>query len=79
MDEVTAQRAFERFYRADVARSPERGGFGLGLSIVKAVVDAHGGTVSIDRPADGGTVVGFRLSRSSRTSVSFTGDPNVPV
>jgi two-component system, OmpR family, sensor kinase len=79
MDEVTAQRAFERFYRADVARSRERGGSGLGLSIVKAVVAAHGGTVSIGRPADSGTVVGFRLPRSSRTSVSFTGDPNDPV
>lgn len=37
---------FERFYRGDSARTRERSGSGIGLTISKAIVDAHGGTIS---------------------------------
>jgi len=55
-----ASRVFERFYRADQARGRRTGGSGLGLAIVAALVDAHGGTVSVDtEPAHGAT---FRIT-----------------
>jgi two-component system OmpR family sensor kinase len=54
-----AERAFERFYRADPARSRSRGGTGLGLAIVAALAAAHGGAVEVDTaPGRGAT---FRL------------------
>ena len=48
---------FDRFYRVDFSRSPAAGGAGLGLSIVKSIMDLHGGTVEIrSEPAQGTTV-----------------------
>jgi len=41
-------RIFERFYRADRSRTGATGGSGLGLSIVKAIITAHGGTISAE-------------------------------
>jgi two-component system, OmpR family, sensor kinase len=52
-------RVFEPFHRADPGRSRDRGGSGLGLSIVAAVVSAHGGTVEA-LPTEGGGAT-FRL------------------
>ena len=53
-------RVFERFYRVDSARSRDAGGAGLGLSIVAALVAAHGGEVSVsDTPGGGAT---FRVN-----------------
>jgi signal transduction histidine kinase len=57
MPEEDAQRIFERFYRADPARARTRGGSGLGLSIVAAIVAAHGGTLSAASTPGAGLVV----------------------
>ncbi|MDB5067295.1 MAG: integral rane sensor signal transduction histidine kinase [Chloroflexi bacterium] len=54
-----AGRIFERFYRADAARSGDQGGSGLGLSIAAAVVQAHGGRIAVDRTPGGGAT--FRI------------------
>ena len=47
MGEEEAAHAFERFYRADPSRARASGGAGLGLSIVGAVTEAHGGNASV--------------------------------
>jgi two-component system phosphate regulon sensor histidine kinase PhoR len=56
-------RLFERFYRVDKGRSRQAGGTGLGLSIVKHIVQAHGGTISVDSQLDEGSLFCLRIPR----------------
>jgi len=54
-------RIFERFYRTDLARARKAGGSGLGLSIVKHIIEAHGNTIHVRSKIDVGTTFGFLL------------------
>lgn len=56
-------RIFERFYRIDTSRSRLTGGSGIGLTISKAIVDAHGGTISVDSKVGEGTEFTIRLPK----------------
>ena len=49
-------RLCDRFYRADTARTQENGGYGLGLSIAKAMIDRHGGKLSVESAENDQTV-----------------------
>jgi two-component system, OmpR family, sensor kinase len=60
MSPEQANRVFERFYRADQARTRATGGSGLGLAIVNALVAAHGGVASVRTAPDRGAT--FRIA-----------------
>lgn len=55
MSEDEVQHAFDRFFRGEKSRNRERGGLGIGLSIVKALVEAHDGKVHIKSRPNLGT------------------------
>jgi two-component system OmpR family sensor kinase len=61
MPSEEAARVFERFYRVDASRARNHGGSGLGLSIVAAIVAAHGGTVSAKSAPGEGMMITVRL------------------
>jgi signal transduction histidine kinase len=62
-------RIFERFAR-DAGDRTSVSGSGLGLAIVRAVADAHGGTVSVDEAEGGGALFAIRLPAALRSSSS---------
>jgi two-component system sensor histidine kinase BaeS len=65
-------RIFDRFARVEADRGRSNGGTGLGLSITKAIVEAHGGSISA--VSDGGRGATFRIMLGG-----FRADPSVPV
>lgn len=67
---------FGRFYRADLGRSCESGGVGLGLSIAQRIVKAHGGTIDVSSEVGSGTSVVVRLpGRVLTSSLEIVADP----
>lgn len=59
--EKDISRIFERFYRVDKARTRQLGGFGLGLSIVKNIIESYGGNISVESIVDKGSTFSFTL------------------
>jgi signal transduction histidine kinase len=56
---------FEPFYRVDASRSRKTGGYGLGLSICKAIIEAHGGTIKVYSKKGEGTQILYTLPLST--------------
>jgi signal transduction histidine kinase len=65
---ITAQdlpRVFERSYRSEKSRSRQSGGAGLGLSIAKGIVEAHGGHIWVNSKPGQGSVFSFTLPKAA--------------
>ncbi|MCP2030983.1 signal transduction histidine kinase [Okibacterium sp. HSC-33S16] len=65
--EADRERIFDRFVRLDEARARDSGGSGLGLSIVREIVTAHGGSVRASAPAQGGARFEVRVPTASES------------
>lgn len=63
LDADAAARAFDRFVRGETSRSRASGGAGLGLSIAQAIVEAHGGTITLDTALGAGCRFTISLPR----------------
>ncbi len=68
IDKVHLPRLFERFYRADKARSRKLGGTGLGLAIVKHIAQAHGGEVMVASAPGAGSTFSLQLPIRTQTN-----------
>jgi len=64
VSESDLPRIFERFYRADKARSREKGGSGLGLAIVRHFIKAHNQTITVRSTVGEGTTFSFTLDKA---------------
>ena len=73
IQEVELDRVFERFFRSDPARSRNTGGSGLGLSIVKHVVQNHGGDIRVWSQPGSGSTFTIRLPEASHATATSLG------
>ncbi|HEY3758873.1 MAG TPA: HAMP domain-containing sensor histidine kinase [Solirubrobacteraceae bacterium] len=76
------ERVFDRFFRTDAARDRASGGAGLGLAIVRAIVEAHGGRVRASASATGGARIDLELPRFQPAAAIVAdeqGDPNAAI
>ena len=53
MSDETLRHLFDRFYRADASRSRESGGYGIGLSVARAIAEKHGGSIRVRQTPEG--------------------------
>lgn len=60
-------RIFDRYVRPDTQRGRDRGGAGRGLAIVRSIVTAHGGEISVRPARPHGSIFEIRLPRIART------------
>jgi signal transduction histidine kinase len=68
-----AERIFEPFFRVDRSRSKESGGYGLGLSICKRVMEAHSGQITLEPGTGRGSTFALRFRAYGSVSSARTG------
>jgi two-component system phosphate regulon sensor histidine kinase PhoR len=66
IEEKHLKHLFDRFYRVDSSRSRKMGGSGLGLSIVKHIIEAHGQTIKVRSTPGIGTTFSFTLAKAKK-------------
>lgn len=73
ISEEHLSRLFDRFYRTDKARSRDKGGTGLGLAVVRSILEAHGTSVDVESRPGQGSVFSFTLPRADAPQASESG------
>lgn len=71
ISEEHLDRLFDRFYRTDKARSRDKGGTGLGLAVVKSILDAHDSHIEVESEVGEGTVFRFELPAADKEKQSI--------